>query len=152
MLDVRVTPPSNASLVRWARIVHSLVVAVHSTVVNTRYLSQSTESNILKYKEITVACRTNLLRRRKQKVRQTSNNCHIFATTIDNLLLNTVLAYVDSKGVGRHRQGGPWPPPGPKILSFWPLKRSTIRVEPPPLEIEKCLGALPWKNSCLRPW
>ena len=47
------------------------------------------------------------------------------------------------KGVGRHRQRGPWPPPGPKILSFWPLKRPKIGVEPP-WKLKNGWGALPW--------
>ena len=34
------------------------------------------------------------------------------------------------KGVGRHRQRG-YGPPGPKIRSFWPLKRPKNEVEPP---------------------
>ena len=74
-------------------------------------------------------------------------------------LLNTERLGHGCKGVGRHRQGGPWPP--------WPENSFILTIEatknqgcaPPPLEIEKWLGspplepprALPWKNSCLRP-
>ena len=49
--------------------------------------------------------------------------CHACGHTSHNKLV--------AKGVGRHRQGGGAWPPGPKILSFWPLKRPKIGVDPP---------------------
>ena len=53
------------------------------------------------------------------------------------------------KGVGRHRQAMP-PPPVPKILSFWPLKRPKNEVEPL-LEIEKWLESPPLEKFLATP-
>ena len=78
-----------------------------------------------------------------------------------NQHLNLLKAWQNYQSFYCHRRRRPawaieWPP-GREILSFWPLKWPKIRVEPPPpgnwkMAGEPFPGALPWKNSCLRPW
>ena len=59
---------------------------------------------------------------------------------------SSVAWYVQGKGVGR-----PWPP-WPENSFILTIEATKNRGWPPPWKLKNGWGALPWKNSCLRPW